>query len=212
MTETWDYLAKGGISMIPLFLCSVLALAIFILKVYQLRRKKVIIPDIVHVISSIEKPEDISMALAICKKNEGPFANVIYAGLENKDLPRDEIKEIIIDQGRQETGTLQYGLVVLETIAGIAPLLGLLGTVLGMIDVFDIISKADVILAKELSGGISKALITTVAGLSIGIPTLVAYNYLVSKTEGLILVIEKYSSALMKKLRAFSMEHKNAIS
>jgi len=192
--------------MIPLLFSSILALAIFILKVYQLRRKKVIIPEIVHVIESIKNPEDIDLAVAICKKNQGAFANVIYAGLASKEMPRDEIKEAIIQQGRQETGTLERGLVALETIAGVAPLLGLLGTVLGMIDVFDIISKADVILAKELSGGISKALITTVAGLSIGIPSLVAYNYLVSKAEHLILEIEKFSSTLMKKLRFFNNE------
>ena len=204
MTETWEYLVKGGIIMIPLFLSSVLALAIFILKVFQLRRKNVIIPDIVQVIENIKKAEDINMALAICRQNKGPFANVIHAGLANKDLPKEELKEMILDQGRQETRTLERGLVALETIAGIAPLLGLLGTVLGMIDVFDIISKADVILAKELSGGISKALITTVVGLSIGIPALVAYNYLLSKAEDLILEIEKFSTKLMSKLRTFT--------
>lgn len=192
--------------MIPLLFSSILAVAIFILKVYQLRHKKVIIPEIVNVIENIRKYEDIDMAMAICKKKEGPFANVIHAGLANRELPRDAITETIIQQGRQEIGVLERGLVALETIASVAPLLGLLGTVLGMIDVFDIISKSDVILAKELSGGISKALITTVAGLSIGIPSLVAYNYLVSKAENLILEIEKFSSNLMKKLSTFKTE------
>ncbi|MBN1349761.1 MotA/TolQ/ExbB proton channel family protein [candidate division KSB1 bacterium] len=209
MADIWDNLAKALIILNPLLLfslllCSVLALAIFILKVYQLRRRKVIIPDIVNLIHSIKKPEDIDLAISICKKNEGPFANVICTGLANRDLPREELKEIIIDQGRQETRVLERGLVTLETIAGIAPLLGLLGTVLGMIDVFDVISNSKVVLAEKLSGGISKALLTTVAGLTIGIPSLAAYNYLVSKAETLILEIEKFSSALMKRLRSLS--------
>jgi biopolymer transport protein ExbB len=203
IVDLWQYLEKGGILMIPLFLCSILAFAILILKLMQLRHKKIIFPEIVSVIRSIESPEDINLAQRVCKEKKGSFSNVILVALNNQQLPREEQKEAIIDQGRQEVRVLEQGLVALETIAGIAPLLGLLGTVLGMIDVFNEIVKTEVVQAAQLSDGISKALITTVVGLMIAIPTLVAYNYLINKAEGLILEIEKYTNQLVQKLRQF---------
>lgn len=206
VSELINYLEKGGIIMIPLLFSSVLGVAIVILKIFQLRRKKVILPEIVEVVKGIQGPDEVNLAKRVCQEKEGSFANVILAGLENRDLPRDEIKEAIQDQGRQEVHVLERGLVTLETIAGVAPLLGLLGTVLGMVDVFSEISKSDVIQATQLSDGISKALITTVVGLSIGIPTLVAYNLLIEKAEALILDIEKYSSKLIQKLRRFQAQ------
>lgn len=191
--------------MIPLLLCSVLGVAIVILKVLQLRRKNVILPEIANVVENIQGVDEINFAVRVCNEKSGSFANVILAGLESRDMPRDEIKEAIIDQGRQEVQVLERGLVALETIAGIAPLLGLLGTVLGMVDVFNEIAKSEVVQASQLSDGISKALITTVVGLTIGIPSLVAYNFLIAKAESLILEIEKYSSKLIQKLRRFTM-------
>jgi biopolymer transport protein ExbB len=204
--DLYRYLEKGGIVMIPLLLCSVLALAIFILKIFHLRRRKVIFPEIVQVIEKIQQPEEIDLARRVCEERKGAFANVILIGLENRALPREELKEAIVDQGRQEARSLERGLVALETIAGIAPLLGLLGTVLGMVDVFNEISKTDAVQVSQLSDGISKALITTVVGLTIGIPALVAYNYLIEKSETLILEIEKHSGKLIHKLRHFQIK------
>jgi biopolymer transport protein ExbB len=208
IVDLWQYLEKGGILMIPLFLCSILAFAILILKLMQLRHKKIIFPEIVSVIRSIENPEDINLAQRVCKEKKGSFANVILVALNNQHLPRDEQKEAIIDQGRQEVRILEQGLGALETITGISPLLGLLGTVLGMIDVFNEIVKTEVVQAAQLSDGISKALITTVVGLMIAIPALVAYNYLINKAEGLILEIEKYSNQLVRKFRLFNEQSK----
>lgn len=208
IVDLWNYLVKGGILMIPLFMCSIFALAILILKLIQLRHKKIINPEIVSVIRSIEGPEDINLAQRVCKEQKGSFSNVILVVLNNQHLPRDEQKEAILDQGRQEVRVLEQGLGALETITGISPLLGLLGTVLGMIDVFNEIVKTEVVQAAQLSDGISKALITTVVGLMIAIPTLVAYNYLINKAEGLILEIEKYSNQLIRKLRMFNGQSK----
>jgi biopolymer transport protein ExbB len=95
---------------------------------------------------------------------------------------------------------LEKGLVVLETIAAIAPLMGLLGTVLGMVTVFEVIKDQGIGQTAALSGGISQALITTVAGLFIGIPVLIAYNYFTSKSESLVLDIEKYTNHLVQKI------------
>ena len=203
MTSLWQYLTKGGLTMIWLFLSSILALTVFILKSRQLRRRKIIKPEIVNIIDSIEGPDEINLAIRVCREKEGSFANVMLAGLQNRDLPREELKEAMTDQGRQEVRMLERGLVVLETVAAVAPLLGLLGTVLGMIDVFNKLAISETVQTTQLSDGISKALITTVVGLIIGIPSLVGYNYLVDKAEELVLEIEKFASVLIKKLSRF---------
>lgn len=205
LLDLYHYLEKGGVVMIPLLLSSILGLAIFILKIFQFRKRKVIYPEIVQVIEKIQQPDEISLARRVCEEKKGAFANVILTGLENQALPRDELKEAIVDQGRQEARNLERGLVALETIAGIAPLLGLLGTVLGMVGAFETISETTMVEISQISDDISKALITTVVGLTIGIPSLVGYNYLIDKAESLILEIEKHSAKLIHKLRHFQL-------
>jgi biopolymer transport protein ExbB len=200
MKNVWEFLVKGGICMIPLFMCSVAGLAIVIEKFISLQRRKVIVPEVVSVLENIKGTNDFPLAVSICEKHHGPFANIIRMALENHSLPREEIKEILFDQGRQEVHQLEKGLGVLETVAGIGPLLGLLGTVLGILKVFKVISVMGVGQATSLAGGISEALITTIAGLFIGIPALVAYNYFGNKAEGLVLEIEKYSNHLLNKI------------
>ena len=204
MADVWQFLVKGGIMMIPLALCSIVALAIAIEKLFSLRRNTVIIPEVVNVLDNIKRPDDVGLALSICEKHEGPFANVIRVGLQSRHLPKEEIKETLLDAGRQEVRTLERGLVILETVAGIAPLLGLLGTVIGILKVFNVISTLGVGQAAALSGGISEALITTVVGLVIGIPAVVVFNYFTHKAEDFIMDIEKYSSALLKKVTSFN--------
>jgi biopolymer transport protein ExbB len=203
MHDAWLFLERGGPIMVPLILCSIIVLAIVIERAFSLRKKKVLVPEIISVIETIKKPEDIHLAISICQKNEGAFANIVQLGLENKDLPSEELKELIADQGRQEARSFEKGLGVIETIAGIAPLLGLLGTVTGMIKVFTVISEQGLGQTQALSGGISEALITTVVGLSIGIPSLVLYNYFTEKAENLIMDIEKFTSKLLRKLSRF---------
>ncbi|MFQ5649150.1 MAG: MotA/TolQ/ExbB proton channel family protein [bacterium] len=208
MEHVLDFFSRGGFVMYPLLLCSVLGLAIVIEKTIALRRTKVIVPEIVNVLDNIKGADDIGLAISICEKHEGSFASIIRVGLENRDWPKDELKEALNDQGRQEVYVLERGLVILETIAGIAPLLGLLGTVVGILKVFNVISEMGVGQASALSGGISEALITTIVGLSIGIPAVVVYNYFINKAESLVLEIEKYSSVLLKKVTSFQTNSK----
>jgi biopolymer transport protein ExbB len=202
----WELFEQGGIVMYPLAVCSILALAISLERAFALRRNRIIRPEIVSVIDNIQGPEDIGLALSVCRQYEGPFSNVMRAGLDNRDLPLDEIRESIIDQGRQEMGHLQKGLVVLETVAGVSPLLGLLGTVLGMIKVFQQISEVGVGQGNLMAGGIAEAILTTAAGLFIAIPALVCFNLFSNRAENLILEIEKYANALLKKLRGFQVD------
>lgn len=201
MADIYSYLSRGGIIMIPLLLSSILGLAIVIERAISLRRSKILVPEIISVVEEFSSHEDVKLATSLCEKNQGAFANIILTGLQNRDLSPDEVRELLVDQGRQEVRSLERGLPALETIAGIAPLLGLLGTVLGMIDVFTVISKHGTGQASLLAGGISEALITTVTGLFIGIPALIMYNYFSHRAENYILDIEKYTTQLMQKIR-----------
>ncbi len=201
MTEIFSYLSRGGIIMAPLLFSSILGLAIVIERAVNLRRPKVIIPEIVSVVDSLSSRDDVEMAMNICRRKGGPFANIIMTGLMNRDLSPEAVKELLNDQGRQEVRTLERLLPTLETIAGIAPLLGLLGTVLGMIKVFTVISQQGTGQASLLAGGISEALITTATGLVIGILALIMYNYYSHRAENYILDIEKYTTQLLYKIR-----------
>ncbi len=201
MSDVISYLSRGGVTMIPLLLFSIIGLAIVIERLISLRRSKVMVPEIISVVESLNSLEDLKMAISICEKNQGAFANIILTGLQNQDLPQEEIRELLTDQGRQEVRTLERGLSTLDTIAGTAPLLGLLGTVLGMIKVFTVISQQGTGQASLLAGGISEALITTASGLVIGILALLMYNYFANRAENYILDIEKYTTKLLIKIR-----------
>ena len=199
----WETILDGGVMMIPLSLCSVFVIAIIFERWYSLRRKKVIKPETISIIEKINSDEDVKMALSLCRESNDSFSNIICTALLSQKTNSEEIKELIEEQGRGEVRRLEKGLVILETIAGIAPLLGLLGTVIGMIEVFDVITVAGTAKTAALSGGISEALITTVAGLSIGILALVFFNFFTNRAENLILEIEKYSSRLLQKMKNF---------
>ena len=186
--------------MIPLLFCSILAVAIVIERGISLKRKNVLNTETVWVIENVHGLDDINKALSQSKNRNDSFSNIISTTLESYSTTPETTKENVEEQGKIEVRKLEKGLVILETIAGIAPLLGLLGTVLGMIEVFDVISIEGVTRTASLSSGISEALITTVAGLSIGIFALVFYNYLTNKAENLVAEIEHYSTKLLQKL------------
>ncbi len=200
MQHVLDYFNKGGIIMYPLLLCSIIGITIVIEKLYTLRRRRIVVPAVVNVIQGIAQLDDIKTAAYVCSQNPGPFSAIIGITLERHGEDKETIKEALNDQGRQEVYRLEKGLVILETIAGIAPLLGLLGTVLGILRVFNIISAMGIGQAEALAGGISEALITTIAGLFIGIPAVVAYNYFTQKAESLVLEIERHSNILLGKI------------
>lgn len=203
MQTVWHFLQQGGITMFPLGLCSLVGVAVIIEKLLSLRRRKVLTPEVVSVIESISSPKDVDLVLSVCQKHNGPLSNIIRTALEHRSLPHEQMKEIIIDRGRQEVRALERGLVALETVAAISPLLGLFGTVLGILKIFKVISQMGVGQAAALAGGISEALITTIVGLAIGIPALAVYNYFTKRAEDLVLDIEDQTSALLLKIRTF---------
>jgi biopolymer transport protein ExbB len=199
--ETAMHLLKaGGMTMVPLVICSILALAIIIEKAYMLRTRKVLSPEIVALVETIGAKEDTAASASVCERVNTPFARVIKTGLLNNGLPRAENVEMMEAAARHEVGHLERGLLMLEIITGISPLLGLLGTVLGIFHVFNVIVERGVGEASILSGGISEALITTIVGLFIAIPALVAHSYFSKRVDELVLEIERYANALVHKL------------
>jgi biopolymer transport protein ExbB len=196
-----EQLRQAGPVMIPLALCSLAATLITIERLLALRRDRVLPREIIEVVRAVERGHDLRLAIEVCRRNPGVFADVVRAGLEAASEPWEIMRDSLLDAGRQRTAVLERHLVWLQTIAQAAPLLGLLGTVLGMIRMFGVISVSGLGDANALSGGISEAMITTAVGLAIGIPTLVAYNVLAARVESLITEIEAYASHLVTRLR-----------
>jgi len=198
----WALFEKGGPTMYPLAIMSVLTLAVLIEKLFSLRTSKVIQSEIVSCIESIRTASDIPLAIKICERYDTPFANIIRAGLVEAGKPIRAVRQEMEDTGRREVKRLERYMVVLETAAASGPLLGLLGTVIGMIEVFSVISVSGVGQAGMLSGGIAQALIATVLGLIIAVPALILYNLFDARIEALVLRIDAYSHHLMKRLAA----------
>jgi len=203
IAEIWSFFVKGGILMIPLLLCSIISIGIIIEKLITLRKKKILLPEVISVIESISTEKDIQLAMNVCQKHPGILSNLIKLVLTHNANNYFRMREELSDSGRQEIRVLEKGLGILETIATITPILGLLGTVFGMIKVFNVISSKGVGDPSLLSGGISEALITTAVGLSIGIPALIFYNFFTGIAENIILDMEKISNDLMKKILSF---------
>ncbi|MGA1796879.1 MAG: MotA/TolQ/ExbB proton channel family protein [bacterium] len=192
-----DYLIKGGIVMIPILACSVIALAIALERFYSLRGVRVHPPEFVTKMKKVLNEGKAQEALAICSNSAWPIARIMEAGILRRDHAREQIKEVIEHAGKKEADKLHKYLAPLATIAIISPLLGLLGTVTGMIKVFEVISLQGVGHPTALASGISEALITTAAGLIVAIPTLVVHNYFLKKANAYILEMESTSMELL---------------
>jgi biopolymer transport protein ExbB len=198
----WALFVKGGFIMIPIGILSVLGLAVIIEKLINLRQSRVINPEIVNTIDQIQTPADIPMAMRTCERYNSPFANIIRSGLAEAREPLAVVRQEMEDTGRREVKRLERFMALLETVAAASPLLGLLGTVVGMIEVFAVISVEGVGQTGKLAGGIAQALITTAAGLSIGIPALVLYNFFDSRIEGFVVKIDTHAHLLLKRIAA----------
>jgi len=201
-----EYMRRGGPVMWVIFLCSVVALAVVIERIFQLRRSGIDSDKFMNKISNLLKRNKIMEAIEMCNQTPGPFPQVMKAGILKHDRSRPEIREAIEDAAVGEIPGLEKNLNVLATIAHITPLLGLLGTVIGMLSCFQIIEQKSTALQpvnpRDLAGGIWQALLATVFGLCVAIPTYVAYNYLASRVNGFITDMEKNATDLVNLLSA----------
>ncbi|MCM8779064.1 MAG: MotA/TolQ/ExbB proton channel family protein [Candidatus Omnitrophica bacterium] len=200
----WEIIQKGGPVMYPIIFCSILSLAVVIERLYHLHRAKIDTQEFMDNIANILRRNRLRDALQKCEETPGPIAHILKAGILKQGRPREEIKEAIEDAALQEIPRLEKNLGILATVAHIAPLLGLLGTVTGMVRAFQVVQEKSASLNPinpgDLAGGIWEALLTTVAGLVVAIPTFVVYNYLVSRVDGFILEMERSATELVNLL------------
>lgn len=200
----WQVFLAGGPVMWPILLCSIFALAIVLEKLWHLRKIRIDTQDFLKRVLDKMKRHETKEALAICDNTKSPIANILKAGILKYDRPRPQIIEAIEDVSLYEVPRMEKNLTALATIAHVSPLLGLLGTVTGMVRCFQIIQAKAVsshpVAPGDLAGGIWEALLTTVAGLMVAIPAFVAYNYLVSRINNYILEMEKASTELVNFL------------
>jgi biopolymer transport protein ExbB len=200
-----DLLIRGGVLMIPLGLCSIIALAIIIERGFTLRRSHVLPGGFISDVQKMLFGGQVEGALALCKKADKPIAWVLEAGLDSylKGKEKDEIEEAIETEASLHViPRLERYLTGLATISQISTLLGLLGTVVGIIGAFDKIAVVGVGDMGALSGDIAVALITTAAGLVIAIPATVAHNYFTGKANSIIIEMEQISTDLVYLLTA----------
>jgi biopolymer transport protein ExbB len=196
-----EFFYKGGPFMYPILLCSITALAIFIERLWSLRRNQVVPISVVREVEALVREDDFPGATQLLRKSSTAIARILLVGVRVFGRRREIIKEHLEEVGRQEAAILERFLETLGTIAGVSTLLGLLGTISGMIKIFSVISTQTVVNPSTLAGGISEALITTLAGLSVAIPTIVMHRYLQNKTSALTLEMERLSIRFMDLLK-----------
>ena len=186
--------------LLPIVLCSIVALGIIVERFWSLKRNKILPPDLVPQVWKLSREEKLD-AMAIRRIKVGsPLGAILATGLANSRFGREIMKESIEEVGRQVAHDLERYLTALGTISAITPLLGLLGTVVGMIKVFSAIMSQGVGDPGVLAGGISEALITTAAGLAVAIPSLMFHRYFEGRVDELVLKMEEESLKLIEMI------------
>lgn len=201
LVDAYEIIFTGGIIMLPILACSVVALAITIERFFSLRRATIDTRELMDAMRTVLRQNRTQEAIDICNEADVPVARIMKAGILKHDRGKEDIREAMGDAGHLEIPRLERYLPALATTANIAPLLGLLGTVAGMIKAFaQIQNKQGLVNPSDLAEGISNALVTTAAGLTVAIPTLVVYNYFVTRVDNMVLEMEISSSELVELL------------
>lgn len=205
-----ELVKSGGWLMAPIILCSIAALAIIVERLWTLQRERIVPVDLVaHAWERVRTgamTEERMQAL----REGSPLGRILAAGLASWDLERDLMKENIEEVARHVVHELERYLNALGTIAAIAPLLGLLGTVIGMIKVFAVITAQGVGEPRVLAGGISEALITTAAGLTVAIPSLLFHRILHGRVDELVMAMEQEALKMVGALQYLRSERSGA--
>lgn len=200
---------EGGVLMIPIMACSIVLLVFVMERALFLRRARVIPrPFVRGVIEQLEQQQlDREEAIALCEENGSPIAELFIAPLKKWGRPAVEVEQAILDAGERVTSQLRKYLRLFNAISNLTPLLGLLGTVLGMIDAFNTIAQADAMGRPELlASGIGAALLTTAAGLCVAIPAYAAYAFFVGRTDRLILEMDSFAQNVVELISAEALQ------
>ncbi|HWL52072.1 MAG TPA: MotA/TolQ/ExbB proton channel family protein [Chthoniobacteraceae bacterium] len=207
-----DYMQKGGPLMWLLLLLSILAITVFLERLVYYHRSTIRVGEFLRGLSNLISRRHFAEALHECAGTPGPVARVIHAAVLRHDLRRSDLKEIVQEAGQLEVPKLERRLSLLATIAYVAPLVGLLGTVTGLIDAFVSISaQAGFATSMEIGGGIYKSLLTTAAGLVVAIPTSLAYAFLSSRVNTLMHDMERGGIEIVNLLTDKPPQHQGII-
>ncbi|RJR47640.1 MAG: MotA/TolQ/ExbB proton channel family protein [Desulfobacteraceae bacterium] len=201
-----ELIVRGGVFMYPIIFCSVVALAVFIERIWILRRRNIIPNDFVRSVEDLVKKKKLSEAVFLAQGDSSSIGRIFFAGLKNAGRGLWLVKEAIEERGDREAVGLEKRIGILATVANLAPLLGLLGTVSGMIRSFNVISLEGTGNPAHLAGGIAEALITTAAGLCVAIPALVCHRILKDKAESLIFEMEENSLKLIETIQKYGTD------
>ncbi len=190
----------GGFMMWPLGACAVIGLVVIIWKLVDMTNKTMRTRKVLREVDTLMAQRKVNEALQVARESNTPAGRILVAGLERREEGADRVIKAIENVGMIELAGLEKGMVWLATVATVAPLLGFLGTVMGMIEAFQAIELAGEVEATLVAGGIKVALITTAAGLAIAIPVNIAHNYFVSKVDQLVIDMEESAQKLIDSL------------
>lgn len=200
MNAAIQFFEDGGVFMWPLLACALLGLIVIVWKFISLTGTSSATRKVLEEVDGLIANHRLQEAKARCRDSDTPVAQILLAGLEKHDQGSERVMAAIENEGMIQMSRLESGLVWLATIANVAPLLGFLGTVAGMIIAFGAIELAGEVDATLVAGGIKVALITTATGLTIAIPVNIAHNYFVAKIDGLVIEMEETSQRLIETL------------
>jgi biopolymer transport protein ExbB len=198
----WEIIKAGGPVMWPIIALSIAAAAIILERLWSLQPARINPPELTDKVWKLVAAGQLTERHVEAIALNSPLGQVLAAGLSNRHKPREWVKEAIEDTGRHVAHELERFLNLLGTIASVSPLMGLLGTVIGIISAFNAITHDGVGDPKVLSGGIGQALITTAAGLCVAIPSLMGYRYLRGRVDELVIAMEKEALRLVQSLDA----------
>ncbi|MDZ7778626.1 MAG: MotA/TolQ/ExbB proton channel family protein [Gemmatimonadota bacterium] len=202
LVTNWE---NTGFMRWPLALCLVLGIIVILVKFITLTAKASKTRQILREVDEMLTQRRIREALEYTRDSDAPAANILYAGLERADEGTERVMKAIENQGLIEMSKLEKGLVVLATLTNVAPLLGFLGTVIGMIIAFQSIEAAGEVEATLVAGGIKVALLTTAGGLAIAIPVSIGHNYFVARIDSLVIDMEESAQKMVDTIHAIEM-------
>jgi biopolymer transport protein ExbB len=198
----WEIVRAGGPFMVPIILCSIIAAGILFERLWTLQRKRVLPQELIKRVNDLTAQNQVTPKVIEALEKNSPLGRVLAAALANKDRGRAIMMERVEDTGRHVVHELERFLNTLGTIASISPLLGLLGTVSGIINSFKAVMLGGMGDPRMLAGGISEALVTTAGGLAVAIPAFIAYRYLRGKVERIVIDMEKIAVKFADSLGA----------
>ena len=202
----WEIVRAGGPFMWPIIICSVAAVGILLERLWTLQRKRVLPQDLIKKVTDLAERNQVNPKVIEALEKNSPLGRVLAAALANRHRGHDIMMERVEDTGRHVVHELERFLNSLGTIASISPLLGLLGTVTGIIRAFNAVMLGGMGDPRLLAGGISEALVTTAGGLAVAIPSFIAYRYLRGKVERIVIEMEKIAVTFADTLGADSQQ------